>query len=52
MSFLLKQLAKNGGKRAKDLIDIDPASPITIDTVDLAMKIGKGILHIGKEVLF
>lgn len=52
MNFLIRQLIKNGGKRAKDLVELDAANPITIDTMDFAVKIGKGIIHIGKEVLF
>jgi hypothetical protein len=52
MSFLLKQMIKQGGKRAKSISEIDAASPITADTVDFAVEIGKGILKIGKELMF
>jgi hypothetical protein len=52
MNFLLRQALKKGGKRAKDMVDIDAASPITIDGANFALEIGKGILKIGKELMF
>lgn len=52
MNFLLKQLLKNGGKRLKDIHNLDASNPITIDTTEFVITIGKGIIHIGKEILF
>ena len=51
MNFLLKQLLKKGGKKAKEISDIDPASPITIDGTEFLLEIGKGLLQIGKGLL-
>lgn len=52
MNFIVRQMIKKGGKKAKDVVDIDPASPITADTVDFFVEIGKGIINIGKDLMF
>lgn len=52
MNFLARQIAKQASKRAKDIIGIDPGSPLTIDNTEFLLQIGKGTVKILKEVIF
>lgn len=47
-----KLVTKDGGKKALNVLEADPGSPLTIDTVEIVTTVGKTIIHIGKELLF
>lgn len=51
MNMLLRMAAKKGGKAAQKIFETDPSNPITIDSADFAISIGKGILNIAKDIL-
>lgn len=47
-----KLASKDGGKKVLNVLESDPGSPLTADTLELAATVGKAIIHIGKELLF
>jgi hypothetical protein len=50
MNILARKLYQYGGKIIKD--NPDMSNPLNIDGVEFAITIGKGILKVGKEILF
>ncbi len=50
MNYLARKALRYGGKIIKDNPDF--GNPINVDGVELIFNIGKGILKVGKEILF
>ncbi|WP_179874546.1 hypothetical protein [Bacillus sp. AFS002410] len=47
-----KLATRKGGKTMIKMLEADPANPLNLDTYDLLIAAGKGVVHIAKEVIF
>lgn len=52
MGSLTRKLISEGLRYGERINKVDGSNPLTIDSVDFFLKLGKGVLKIGKEILF